>query len=170
MSEAVKSVIESRSFDDMAPGDVYMCNAPYNGGTHIPDVTVITPIFAKEAHEEAARQATAAAAEAEAVMKEGAGADGASIAVVPVSCGSYALSKEGCWIYKSHATTAAVAAAANVATSEDSAKRVLKNDRGTGWGRPLFFVASRGHHSEIGGITPGSMPPFSRSIEEEGIM
>jgi N-methylhydantoinase B/oxoprolinase/acetone carboxylase alpha subunit len=35
---------------------------------------------------------------------------------------------------------------------------------------PLFFVASRGHHSEIGGITPGSMPPFSRTIEEEGIM
>jgi 5-oxoprolinase (ATP-hydrolysing) len=35
---------------------------------------------------------------------------------------------------------------------------------------PLFYVASRGHHSEIGGITPGSMPPFSRTIEDEGIL
>ena len=41
---------------------------------------------------------------------------------------------------------------------------------GNAGGRPLFYVASRGHHSEIGGITPGSMPPFSRSIEDEGIL
>jgi len=40
----------------------------------------------------------------------------------------------------------------------------------TGGYLPLFFVASRGHHSEIGGITPGSMPPFSRNVTEEGIM
>lgn len=35
--------------------------------------------------------------------------------------------------------------------------------------QPIFFVASRGHHADIGGSTPGSMPPFSRSISEEGV-
>ena len=92
MSESVKSIIKGQ--EDMKAGDVYMTNAPYNGGTHIPDVTVITPVFSEKEH------------------------------ASPGSAG----------------------------------------------GRPLFYVASRGHHSEIGGITPGSMPPFSRSIEDEGIL
>jgi len=91
MSESVKSIIGGSN--EMKPGDVFMTNAPYNGGTHIPDVTVITPVFKEEDYD----------------------TDG----IV---------------------------------------------------GKPLFYVASRGHHSEIGGITPGSMPPFSRSIEEEGIL
>ena len=34
--------------------------------------------------------------------------------------------------------------------------------------KPVFFVASRGHHADIGGISPGSMPPHSKSIHEEG--
>ncbi|HEY4658782.1 MAG TPA: hydantoinase B/oxoprolinase family protein, partial [Gemmatimonadaceae bacterium] len=70
----------------MRPGDVYVLNAPYNGGTHLPDITVITPVF------------------------------------------------------------------------DDAGARIL------------FWVASRGHHAEIGGITPGSMPPGSRHIEEEGVL
>ena len=70
-----------------------MLNAPYNGGTHIPDVTVVTPVFSKADHAD-------------------------------ITAG--------------------------------------------GPRDPLFYVASRGHHSEIGGITPGSMPPFSRTIEDEG--
>jgi 5-oxoprolinase (ATP-hydrolysing) len=74
----------------MKPGDVYVLNAPYNGGTHLPDVTVITPVFAEE--------------------------DRAGVAP------------------------------------------------------PMFYVASRGHHADIGGITPGSMPPLSRSVEEEGVL
>ena len=85
MSESVQSVIRQRE-SGIRPGDVYMLNAPYNGGTHLPDVTVITPVF------------------------------------------------------------------------DDSAKE------------PWFFVASRGHHADIGGITPGSMPPHSRTIEEEGVL
>src|SRR5207248_9305030 len=36
--------------------------------------------------------------------------------------------------------------------------------------RPRFFVASRAHHADIGGMTPGSMPPFSRTIAEEGAL
>jgi 5-oxoprolinase (ATP-hydrolysing) len=85
MGESIRTVIRSRS-GRMRPGDVYVLNAPYNGGTHLPDVTVITPVF---------------------------------------------------------------------------------DEGGT---QVLFYVASRGHHADIGGITPGSMPPDSRSVEEEGVL
>lgn len=85
MSESVRAVLRARG-DTMEPGDVYVLNAPYNGGTHLPDITVITPVF---------------------------DTDGARI---------------------------------------------------------LFFVGSRGHHADIGGITPGSMPPHSHTVEEEGVL
>lgn len=85
MGAAVQEVIE-RTRGTMRPGDVYAVNDPYHGGTHLPDVTVITPVFAD---------------------------DGA---------------------------------------------------------RVLFYLASRGHHAEIGGLTPGSMPAFSRTLEEEGVL
>ena len=85
MGQSVRTVLtENRGA--IRPGDVYVVNAPYNGGTHLPDVTVITPIF-------------------------------------------------------------------------DEAGREI-----------LFFVASRGHHADIGGRTPGSTPPDSRTVEEEGIL
>jgi 5-oxoprolinase (ATP-hydrolysing) len=86
MGESIKTVIRENT-GRMSPGDVYVLNDPYHGGTHLPDVTVITPVYL-----------------------------GAS------------------------------------ATD-----------------RPLFYVGSRGHHADIGGITPGSMPPFSTRIEEEGV-
>jgi 5-oxoprolinase (ATP-hydrolysing) len=91
MGESIKTVI-ARNAGRMKPGDVYVLNDPYNGGTHLPDVTVITPVF-----------------------DEGRGARG-----------------EGREI--------------------------------------LFYVGSRGHHADIGGITPGSMPPFSKNVEEEGVL
>ncbi|WP_063018004.1 hydantoinase B/oxoprolinase family protein [Nocardia nova] len=84
MGTSVKEVI--RRTTTMRPGDCYAVNDPYHGGTHLPDITVITPVF-------------------------------------------------------------------------DTA--------GT---RVLFYVASRGHHAEIGGTAPGSMPADSRRIEEEGIV
>ncbi|MGW3113273.1 hydantoinase B/oxoprolinase family protein [Streptomyces sp. NPDC001091] len=92
MGTSVKEVIRRRGAG-MRPGDTYAVNAPYHGGTHLPDVTVITPVF-------------------------GAG------------------------------------------TSKDTG------------GDPeiLFHVASRGHHAEIGGIAPGSMPAGSRTIDEEGVL
>jgi 5-oxoprolinase (ATP-hydrolysing) len=94
MGESVGTIIRSRGHKadgrGMKPGDVYVLNAPYNGGTHLPDVTVITPVFAE--------------------------ADKA------------------------------------------------------GSGEVLFYVASRGHQADIGGITPGSMPPLSKTIEEEGVL
>ncbi|MEO1613727.1 MAG: hydantoinase B/oxoprolinase family protein, partial [Pseudomonadota bacterium] len=82
MSESIRTVI--RLNPDMKEGDVYVLNAPFNGGTHLPDVTVITPVF----------------------------------------------------------------------------------DSKNGGGKPIFYVASRGHHADIGGKTPGSAPPDSRHIEE----
>ncbi|MDA0367785.1 MAG: hydantoinase B/oxoprolinase family protein [Proteobacteria bacterium] len=85
MSESIKTVIRERG-DTIKKGDVYVLNAPYNGGTHLPDVTVITPVF--------------------------------------------------------DATTDGL----------------------------LFFTGSRGHQADIGGITPGSMPPDSTSIDQEGIL
>jgi 5-oxoprolinase (ATP-hydrolysing) len=83
MGESIKTVIRLNS-GKMKPGDVYVLNAPYNGGTHLPDVTVITPVF--------------------------------------------------------------------------------------GGKEILFYVGSRGHHADIGGITPGSMPPGSKVVEEEGVL
>lgn len=85
MSESIKVVIRERG-DTIKKGDVYVLNAPYNGGTHLPDVTVITPVFDVET------------------------------------------------------------------------------------GALLFFTGSRGHQADIGGITPGSMPPDSTSIDQEGIL
>ncbi|MFM9797319.1 hydantoinase B/oxoprolinase family protein, partial [Streptomyces turgidiscabies] len=89
---SVKEVIDRRG-PAMRPGDTYAVNDPYHGGTHLPDVTVITPVF-----------------------DTGRGGD----------------------------------------TESDP--------------RILFYVASRGHHAEIGGIAPGSMPADSRSIDEEGVL
>jgi 5-oxoprolinase (ATP-hydrolysing) len=84
MDRAVETIIRENK-GKIAPGDVYVINAPYNGGTHLPDITVCTPVF-------------------------------------------------------------------------DEAGREL-----------LFWVASRGHHADVGGISPGSMSPNATTIEEEGV-
>ncbi len=85
MSESVRSLINDQS-DTLKPGNVYLSNNPYNGGTHLPDVTAITPVF------------------------------------------------------------------------DEDEKQII------------FYVASRGHQADIGGITPGSMPPHSTTVAEEGII
>src|SRR3989344_1823922 len=92
MGESVRTILRQRTKDGrgLRRGDAYALNAPYDGGTHLPDITVIMPVF---------------------VAKEEGDADA-----------------------------------------------------------PAFFVAARGHHADLGGIAPGSMPPDSRSIEDEGIL
>jgi 5-oxoprolinase (ATP-hydrolysing) len=85
MGESVRAVLQAHP--EMAPGDVFVTNNPFGGGSHLPDITVVTPVFSETDH------------------------------------------------------TA-----------------------------PIFFTASRAHHAEIGGITPGSMPPFSKRLEEEGVV
>ncbi|MEQ8966030.1 MAG: hydantoinase B/oxoprolinase family protein [Azospirillaceae bacterium] len=85
MGTSVRHILEQRA-GTMRRGDVFMLNDPYHGGTHLPDITVVTPVF------------------------------------------------------------------------DEAGERVL------------FFVASRGHHADVGGLTPGSMPPDSRTIEDEGVL
>ncbi|MGZ9046622.1 MAG: hydantoinase B/oxoprolinase family protein, partial [Telluria sp.] len=85
MGESIKTVMRGNA-GKMRPGDVFMLNDPYHGGTHLPDVTVISPVF------------------------------------------------------------------------DEAGKNIL------------FYVGSRGHHADIGGTTPGSMPPDSVTIEEEGVL
>ncbi|MFM9878812.1 MAG: hydantoinase B/oxoprolinase family protein [Burkholderiaceae bacterium] len=101
MGESIKTVIRENA-GRMSPGDVYVLNDPYHGGTHLPDVTVITPVYLSPYPAEG----------------EGCGGDGPMTAKGP---------------------------------------------------EPTFYVGSRGHHADIGGTTPGSMPPFSTRIEEEGV-
>jgi 5-oxoprolinase (ATP-hydrolysing) len=104
MDRAVESIIRENG-DSIRPGDVYMINAPYNGGTHLPDITVCTPVFDQMTDD--GRQRT------------------------------------------------------DVPSSPSSVVR-----------RPpsiLFWVASRGHHADVGGISPGSMSPLATNIEEEGV-
>ncbi|MBE9196159.1 hydantoinase B/oxoprolinase family protein, partial [Synechocystis sp. LEGE 06083] len=85
MGESVKALLRDRR-QQLQPGDVYLSNDPYNGGTHLPDVTVITPLF------------------------------------------------------------------------DSTGKEII------------FYVASRGHQADLGGITPGSMPPHSQNVNQEGIL
>ena len=85
MGESVQEILRRRG-RDIQPGDAFALNAPYAGGTHLPDVTVVMPVFVG------------------------------------------------------------------------------------GAGGPAFFVAARGHHADIGGITPGSMPSGSRTIDQEGVL
>jgi 5-oxoprolinase (ATP-hydrolysing) len=106
MSESIRTVIARNP--RLEPGEVFVLNDPYHGGTHLPDVTVVTPVFLDDAPRAGAADATAT-------------------------------------------QTPTPAAAAPKAV-------------------PRFFVASRGHHADVGGVTPGSMPPFSRSIVEEGVL
>ena len=90
MGESIKTVIQE-NVGNMQPGDVFVLNDPYHGGTHLPDITVITPVY-------------------------------------------------------------------------------LASSAGKGQTpAPTFYVGSRGHHADVGGTTPGSMPPFSTRIEEEGV-
>jgi 5-oxoprolinase (ATP-hydrolysing) len=84
MDRSVETVLRENR-DTLKPGDVYALNAPYNGGTHLPDITVCTPVF------------------------------------------------------------------------DDAGKEII------------FWVASRGHHADVGGVTPGSMSPRATTIEEEGV-
>jgi len=117
MGESVKTVIDRRA-GTMKPGDVFVLNAPYNGGTHLPDVTVIAPVFL-------------------------------DMPSSPEKAGS-----------------------AEKAGSESTFSRGSRSadDRAKVGADPTFYVASRGHHADIGGITPGSMPPDSHHVEEEGVL
>jgi len=109
MGESVGTIIDARR-DTMRAGDVFVLNAPYNGGTHLPDVTVVAPVFLDP---------------------------------------SLALGVD-------HAA--------------HFGQGLHPRRRGAGRRHPEFYVAARGHHADIGGITPGSMPPDSTHVDEEGVL
>jgi 5-oxoprolinase (ATP-hydrolysing) len=127
MGESIKTVIRENRHT-MGPGDVYVLNDPYHGGTHLPDVTVITPVYLQPSP-----QPSPASAE-----KLGSDSNFPQPSVAGSSDGSGKLESDPNF-------------------SEPHRER------------PLFYVGSRGHHADIGGTTPGSMPPFSTRIEEEGV-
>ena len=127
MSESIRTVIRENA-GRMKPGDVFCVNAPYNGGTHLPDVTVITPVFD----------------------------DGGTGGIGSASADGDDRTKTG------NDPDAAVCGAQGPPKGE---ARDTATHR-----RILFFVASRGHHADIGGSIPGSMPPDARTVEEEGIL
>jgi 5-oxoprolinase (ATP-hydrolysing) len=115
MGETVKQIIADNPL--IRPGDVFVTNDPYRGGSHLPDITVVTPV-----HD-------------------------------PASGGRKPLENAG----------APSRAASQGEPSDQGADAV-------GSPRLLFFTASRAHHAEIGGIRPGSMPPFSKNLAEEGVL
>ncbi|HJT32756.1 MAG TPA: hydantoinase B/oxoprolinase family protein [Pirellulales bacterium] len=129
MGETVKRLLVDNP--TMQAGDVYVTNDPYRGGSHLPDVTVVTPVFDDHLHLAAGS---------------------------PGPCGRLP-----------HDTDLVAGAECN------DAPAVKDGEQGsTGAGEQaqtlLFFTASRAHHAEIGGIRPGSMPPFSRNLAEEGVL
>ncbi|OQY48416.1 MAG: 5-oxoprolinase [Candidatus Parabeggiatoa sp. nov. 2] len=125
MGDSVQTVIEEYG-DAMQPGDVFVLNNPYHGGTHLPDVTVITPVFD------------------EATLR------GAKRNAFPT----------GGWKQET-----------NQGWERKEGRPPLPLEKGQGDGHHvLFYVASRGHHADIGGITPGSMPSHSRTLDEEGVV
>jgi len=109
MDRSVETIIRLNE-GDVRPGDVFAINAPYNGGTHLPDITVVTPVF------DDAGGLSPLAGEMAAQQPEGATSDG------------------------------------------------------TASPRILFWVASRGHHADIGGTAPGSMTPLATTVDEEGVL
>ena len=112
MDRSVETIIRLNE-GDIHPGDVFALNAPYNGGTHLPDITVVTPVF---------EEFTLPLVGRVAAQQRGGGHDEPSD------------------------------------PSEGKGPRIL------------FYVASRGHHADVGGTAPGSMTPLATTVDEEGVL
>jgi 5-oxoprolinase (ATP-hydrolysing) len=135
MGESVQTVIQQNrdasGASTIVAGDVYVLNAPYNGGTHLPDITVITPVFLRDV------PALSPPPRPSPIEGEGDSSRGSVESPPPL------------W----------------------GRDRVGGGPHAPASDNPmLFWVASRGHHADVGGITPGSMPPESTSVEEEGVL
>ncbi|MCR9120950.1 MAG: hydantoinase B/oxoprolinase family protein [Phyllobacteriaceae bacterium] len=131
MDRSVESII--RQNPDMRPGDVFALNAPYNGGTHLPDITVVTPVF---------------------------GGGGDSLPLEGRVAASEARQRGGGRSQDGDTPTRPAADA--------SVHPPLKG--GGDAPRILFFVASRGHHADVGGMAPGSATPRATHVDEEGVL
>lgn len=133
MPMSVAAVIEALGALD--PGDVAAVNDPYRGGTHLPDVTLVAPVFGDEG---------AAAS----------GGEAASVGATPVE-GAAASGGVGTSVSAGKSRGSEVDGAANPGAGGDRSG-------------PLAYLASRAHHADVGGMTPGSMP-LAREIFQEGL-
>src|SRR5206468_3316922 len=133
MGESVRTIIDRRKAA-MAPGDVFVLNAPYNGGTHLPDVTVVAPVFLSSPRTRGPSDVD----------------DAGDTTLGPRVRGD-----------------GDTTLGPRVRGDDDTTlgPRVRGDDE-----RVEFYVAARGHHADIGGTTPGSMPPDSTHVDEEGVL
>jgi 5-oxoprolinase (ATP-hydrolysing) len=141
MGESIKMVIQRN--DDIRRGDVYVLNDPYHGGTHLPDVTVVTPVFGPS--------------------RPDASSDPDPTGTTPQRAAQNRLSATT----RRPVPTPASPALANQASQTPRAPGEQGEE---GQDEIWFYVASRGHHAEIGGISPGSMPSASTQIHQEGVL
>jgi len=161
MGESVKTIIDRRAAT-MQAGDVFVLNAPYNGGTHLPDVTVIAPVFLDEFTLPVKRSRGDANVPGPVPHRE------------PLS----SLIPDPSPVGRREAGDSPSPIGRNEARDSPSPiGRRVGDERGEGTAdstaalsHPEFYVASRGHHADIGGTTPGSMPPDSTYVEEEGVL
>jgi 5-oxoprolinase (ATP-hydrolysing) len=167
MSESIRAVIERNPA--MRPGDVYVLNDPYHGGTHLPDVTVVTPVFLDEAPTGIVRAEPVEALNSP-VRAEPVEARNSPVRAEPVEALNSPVRAEPVEA-PSSATRAASLQAPITSVRAEPVEALASPSTGSGrTAKPLFYVASRGHHADIGGSTPGSMPPFSTTIAEEGVL
>ncbi len=138
MDRSVETIIRLNE-GDIHPGDVFALNAPYNGGTHLPDITVCTPVFA-----EPSAGAGAAASVPSPRRGEGQGEGG------PADPDSME--------------------PPHPALRADLSPQGRGNQTAGSEPKILFWVASRGHHADVGGTAPGSMTPRATTVDEEGVL
>ena len=139
MSESVKALIQNGGHQ-LQPGNVYVSNNPYNGGTHLPDITVITPVFNSQVQSAQKRFERSNQALHASVQERAVGQSSPELGDLGGQCSTIKS-----WPHSS-----------NTHPSEPDPI--------------LFYVASRAHHADVGGMTPGSMPPQSQTIAQEGIL
>ncbi len=164
MDRSVETIIRLNA-GDIHPGDVFALNAPYNGGTHLPDITVCTPVF---------QEAGSAA-----------GATGKQNDPSPDLRSDPPLSGEGKRTgAEPEMTPTRQAAPADLRLSgggqlNDPSPDLWSDPPLSGEGEEvkdgpapeiLFWVASRGHHADVGGTAPGSMTPRATTVDEEGVL
>jgi 5-oxoprolinase (ATP-hydrolysing) len=162
MGESVQSLIRDRG-DTLQPGDVYALNNPYNGGTHLPDITVITPVFVQTNGEHPVPSAADSGLPA---RGQGAASPVSSVVDSEVSGTGQGANPPA----ESGVPATGQGARVGAPTEESDSPSHPLTPSPSHSPTPHFYVASRGHHADIGGITPGSMPPHSVSIEEEGVL
>jgi 5-oxoprolinase (ATP-hydrolysing) len=172
MSESIKTVV-ARNAGTMKPGDVYALNDPYHGGTHLPDVTVVTPVYmnigAADPSAPSPRRGGLGRSENVAVRQSDSVEDFTSSCAPRIGLQADAVQQAQRTRLESPASPPTLPRQGGGSQDGPLPRQGGGGQKRGGSQSPLFYVGSRGHHADIGGITPGSMPPFSTRIEEEGV-